>query len=249
MSDSLIPAVVRPPAGFLPGVHACTTTRRGGLSAGGYATANLGIRGRDARERVLANRLRIVRLLDLPAEPTWLRQVHGTDVVALDTLEQDAWPEVDAAWTGARDRVCVVLTADCLPVVLADGRGRNVAVAHAGWRGLAAGVLEAAVVAMAVPPDRAWLGPCIGPDRFEVGPEVRAAFVDPDPGAAECFRPGAGDRWFADLPGLARRRLHAAGITRVAGGDRCTLREGHCFFSHRRDGPDTGRMATLVWRA
>ncbi|MDZ7749320.1 MAG: peptidoglycan editing factor PgeF [Halofilum sp. (in: g-proteobacteria)] len=196
-----------------------------------------------------ANRARLAEGLGLPAEPAWLRQVHGTAVVRADAATD--LPEADAAWTDAPGVVCAVLTADCLPVVLAADDDSCVAVAHAGWRGLAAGVLEAAVGAL--PADgarlRAWLGPAIGPRAFEVGDEVRAAFVDPDPAAAAAFVRSSPDRWLADLYTLARRRLRTAGVTRIDGGGRCTLREPQRFFSHRRDGPDTGRMATLAWLA
>lgn len=244
------PALLCPawePAGPL---RAAATTRRGGLGVGRFATCNLGARTRDDPATVAANRARVARALDLPGEPRWLRQVHGATVVELGAERADL-PEADAAWTGERGVVLAVLTADCLPVVLGDPGGGAVAVAHAGWRGLAAGVLEAAVGALPVPADRlrAWLGPAIGPRAFEVGPEVRAAFVDADPGAAAAFRPGAGDRWHADLHALARRRLGALGVTAVHGARHCTHAEPARFFSHRRDGPDTGRMATLAWLA
>ena len=183
----------------------------------------------------------------LPETPCWLRQVHGTAVV-------EAGPDVrgceaDAVWSDRPGRVCVVLTADCLPVLFCDRAGRRVAATHAGWRGLAAGVLEATVAAMAVPAGdlHAWLGPAIGPRAFVVGPEVRATFVDHDPRAATAFRTAGGDRWHADLPALARQRLAALGITSVSGGDWCTHSDPGRFYSYRRDAGRTGRHATLIW--
>jgi polyphenol oxidase len=185
----------------------------------------------------------------LPAEPRWLRQVHGTGVVRLDDTAADAEPEGDASFTTRPGVVCAVKSADCLPVLLCDDAGTVVAAAHAGWRGLAAGVLEATVRALPAPPDRlmAWLGAAIGPDSFEVGPEVRAAFVAADPAAARHFREhvNAG-KYLADLYGLARQRLARLGIARVSGGGHDTLAEPQRFFSYRRD-DHRGRMAALVW--
>lgn len=243
-------ALLRPAWDVGGPLRAAGTTRRGGIGVGPFATCNLGMRTRDDAAAVAVNRARVARALDLPGEPRWLRQVHGTTVAELDATSA-GMPEADAAWTRAPGVVCAVLTADCLPVVLGDPDGGAVAVAHAGWRGLAAGVLEAAVGALPVPAGRlrAWLGPAIGPRAFEVGPEVRAAFAEGDPGAAAAFRRGAGDRWHADLHALARRRLRALGVTRVHGDSHCTYSDAARFFSHRRDGPDTGRMATLAWLA
>lgn len=186
----------------------------------------------------------------LPGEPLWLAQVHGCAIVSADIAHDDA-PQADGAVARAQRSVCAVLTADCLPVLCTDGDGRVVAAAHAGWRGLAAGVLEAAVAAMDVAPTAvlAWLGPAIGPRAFEVGGDVYAAFCDEDPGARACFvaqRPG---KWHADLYALARRRLAHAGVTAVHGGGRCTFTERDVFYSYRRGGRDAnGRMATVIWR-
>lgn len=243
-------ALLRPGWDMRAPLRAAATTRRGGLSVGPFATCNLGARTRDDPATVAANRARVARALGLPGAPRWLRQVHGTAVVEL-AAGTTGTPEADAAWTRESGVVCAVLTADCLSVVLGDPDGAAVAVAHAGWRGLAAGVLDATVAALPVPAGRlrAWLGPAIGPQAFEVGPEVRTAFLESDPGAAGAFRRGAGDRWHADLHGLARRRLRALGVTRVDGGGCCTYADRARFFSHRRDGPGTGRMATLAWLA
>jgi len=178
----------------------------------------------------------------LPAEPRWLRQVHGRRVIDLDGKESDL--QADGAVTRSAGTVCAVLIADCMPVLLADEAGATVAVAHAGWRGLAAGVLEATVQAMAVPPEKqlAWLGPAIGPRVYEVGEDVRAAF--PDHGSA--FSPARPGHWLLDLYAVARRKLQACGVTRVTGGAFCTYSEPERFFSYRR-GRATERMAALIW--
>lgn len=186
--------------------------------------------------------------LALPEEPRWPAQVHGTRVVRGEAVERDA-TEADAVWTCAPGVVCAVQTADCLPVFLCDDTGDRIAVAHGGWRGLAAGVLESVVDALDRPGGRlqAWLGPAIGPERFEVGEEVREAFVAADPGARRDFRRSPQGRWMADLYGLARRRLAGRGVERVYGGGCCTYGDADRFFSYRRD-RSTGRMASLIWR-
>lgn len=226
-------------------VRALQTTRTGGVSRGPWAGFNLGDHVGDDPQAVAANRARLRAVL--PAEPTWLRQVHGT--VAVDAARAGKTvPEADAAFASVPGVVCAVLTADCLPVLFCDRAGTVVAAAHAGWRGLQAGVLENTVAALRRPPGEilAWLGPAIGPRAFEVGPEVRAVFTGADPGAAAAFVPGHADRWWCDLPLLARRRLAAAGVTAVFGGETCTASDPARFFSYRRDGV-TGRMASLVW--
>ena len=226
-------------------VQALSTTRAGGLSQGKHAGLNLGARCGDAPEHVAANRALLRELL--PQEPGWLQQVHGSRVLELPA---GAGAEADAVWTRQPGVVCAVLTADCLPVLLCERDGACVAAAHAGWRGLAGGVLEATVSAMGQPGEQlcAWLGPAIGAAAFEVGPEVRAAFLAIDSAAAQAFRPGLGDRWYADLYLLARQRLAAVGVTAVSGGDLCTWSDAARFYSYRRDGV-TGRMASLVWLA
>lgn len=236
-------------------VRACSTTREGGVSSGPYASLNLGDHVGDDPGRVALNRALVRRRLDLPAEPLWLRQVHGYDLV-----EQGAGLagapgaahgcEADGALTSDPGVVCAVLTADCLPVLLCDQRGTRVAAVHAGWRGLASGILERAVAAMQVRPHQlyAWLGPAIGPDAFEVGPEVRTRFVAEHQQAAEAFLPGRRGRFLADLNRLARQRLGRLGVTAVYGGVYCTYSDPNRFFSYRRDGY-TGRTATLIWLA
>ncbi|MCU0869618.1 MAG: peptidoglycan editing factor PgeF [Burkholderiales bacterium] len=245
-TDWIVPAWAPHPA-----VRALVTTRVGGTSAAPFDTMNVGVAVGDAPAAVALNRARLAA--HLPAPPRWLTQVHGTGVVRhVAAATPDApLPQADAAWTTDADVVCVVQMADCLPVLLAADDGSAVAAAHAGWRGLAAGVLEATIDAMSMPPARlhAWLGPAIGPDRFEVGDDVRDAFTAADPGAAIAFRPGdRAGKWWADLFVLARRRLAHAGIAHVAGGGTCTASDPARFFSHRRDGT-SGRMAACIWRA
>jgi polyphenol oxidase len=225
------------------GVRALVTTRAGGVSAGPYATLNLGSRVGDDPGCVERNRA-ILRAC-LPAEPRWMKQVHGTRVIAA----RDAGPEVEAdgAVSSTAGEVCAVLVADCLPVLLCDRDASVVAVAHAGWRGLSAGVLEAAVAALPVAPGAllAYLGPAIGAQMYEVGEDVRRAFVEHDPRALAAFVPHGDGKFLADLTMLARQRLGACGIARVHGGGMCTASDRR-FFSFRRD-RITGRMAGLIW--
>jgi YfiH family protein len=225
-----------------PGVRVFVTVRAG---PGRYGGLNLATHVGDDAAAVAANRARLRGALALPAEPAWLEQIHGSRVLALD-LEAPA--PADGAVTSRPGVVCAVLTADCLPVVLCDTEGRRVGVAHAGWRGLLAGVLPAAVRALAVEPRtvRAWLGPAIGPAAYEVGADVREPFVAADRSAARHFAPNARGRWQADLYGLARDSLAAAGVDAIYGGGFCTHTESGRFFSHRRESP-CGRMATLAW--
>ena len=227
-------------------VRAGTTTRRGGVSTASYNDFNLGAHVGDDPNAVAENRRRLREQCTLPAEPVWLRQVHG--VMVVDAAQVLAAPEADAAFTRQPGVVCAVMTADCLPVLLCDQDGTVVAAAHAGWRGLAEGVIEAAVTGMGVSAGKimAWLGPAIGPAAFEVGEEVRARFLAHDPGAGDAFSPSQGGRWLADIYQLARRRLASLGIEQVYGGQWCTFSDREQFYSYRRDGV-TGRMASLVW--
>lgn len=223
------------------------TTRTGGVSTGAFATLNVGRRGGDDPAHVDENRRRVFAALGVPTEPCWLRQVHGTRVVHVP--EEAGEPEADASFTTQARVVCVVQAADCLPVLFCDDGGSVVAAAHAGWRGLAAGVLEATVARLPAPPANlmAWLGAAIGPGSFDVGPDVHAAFVGRDAGAAVHFRAAAPGKFRADLYGLARQRLARAGVTRVYGGGRDTFAEADVFYSYRREGR-CGRMAALIWR-
>ena len=225
-------------------VRALQTTRNGGVSQGPWASFNLGDHVGDDPAAVAANRALLASRL--PAEPHWLAQVHGT--VAVDAEKMHKTAVADAAFARQAGQVCVVMTADCLPVLFCDRHGTVVAAAHAGWRGLLAGVLERTVDAMKVPPADllVWLGPAIGPRCFEVGDEVRRAFVTADPGASLAFVPGAAGKWLCDIYLLARQRLGALGVLSVSGGGACTVSESERYFSYRRDGV-TGRMASLIW--
>ena len=231
-------------------VRAAFTLRLGGVSAAPFDSLNVGAHVGDAGAAVAENRRRIAAQLRLPAEPLWLEQVHGTQVADLDVLSGQAPaapPTADAAIARRAGSVCVMQVADCMPVLFAARDGRAVAVAHAGWRGLAAGVLEATVARLAVAPGGliAWLGAAIGPAHFEVGGEVRAAFLAHDAAAAQAFSPNSRGRWQCDLGALARRRLERAGVSAVFGGDWCTYTDPLRFFSYRRDG-QCGRMAALI---
>lgn len=230
------------------GIRAGTTLRTGGVSRPPFAALNLGAHTADAPAAVATNRARLAAALRLPAAPCWLRQVHGTVVADLDAGHDGP---ADAGVASRPDRVAAVLTADCLPVLLCAADGHCWGAAHAGWRGLAAGVLEATVAAFPVAAEQllAWLGPAIGPARFEVGGEVRAAFVDARPADAACFVPGRpAGKYFADLYALARSRLAGAGVAGIYGGGWCTVDDPR-FFSHRGDHGRTGRMASLIWSA
>ena len=227
-------------------VRAYSTTRAGGVSAAPWDSLNLGDHVGDRPEAVQANRQHLVDMAELPAMPYWLEQVHGTDVVRLDGTTP-ATRRADAVWSNQPNTVCAVMTADCLPVLFCSADGKEVAAAHAGWRGLCAGVLENTLRQFSARPQDiyVWLGPAIGPEAFEVGAEVRAAFIAQDPQAEKAFRP-VGAKFYADLWLLARQRLTAQGVSAISGGGRCTWHESAHFFSWRRSGT-TGRMATLIW--
>jgi YfiH family protein len=232
-------------------VHALSTLRGGGLSVQPFASFNLAQHVGDDPEHVRANRALLRAAAELPSEPLWLEQVHGIHVVEHpgSAATGAVQPRADAAVAFGPGCVCAVMTADCLPVVFADRAGTRIGVAHAGWRGLVGGVLEATVAALQAQPDQliAWLGPAIGPAAFEVGPEVRDAFIARDAANDDAFVHNAAGRFQADLYHLARRALAGVGVHRVSGGGRCTRREGADFFSFRRDSGRTGRMATLAW--
>jgi YfiH family protein len=248
------------------GVQAVMTTRLGGVSAAPWDSLNLGVHVGDSPAAVFENRMRVRREAGLPAEPVWLEQVHGTSVVVLDagniprtvTAEQlmdSRRPRADAAVTRQAGVVCAIQVADCLPVLFASRDGSVVGAAHAGWRGLAGGVLGATIAAMDVPPDQitAWLGPAIGPQSFEVGDDVVAAFTatahdDQRAQTEAAFVRQSNGKWLCDLFALAHLRLAAAGVTQVSGGGLCTVSDARRFYSYRRDG-QTGRMAALVWIA
>jgi YfiH family protein len=246
-------------------VRACCSTRKGGRSDGPYASLNLGLHVGDNPEHVHANRALLQALIGV--RPVFMEQVHGTKMLQLDTEIADSL-SADGAYTQLKGLACTVMVADCLPILLCDQQGLQVAAVHAGWRGLlgveGVGILESAIATfstfeplseIAEHPDRgdlmAWLGPCIGPNAFEVGDEVRAAFMAHSASSASCFRPGAPGKWWADLPSLARQRLAALGIVQTFGNDGsdtwCTYTNASKFFSYRRDG-FSGRMAACIWR-
>ena len=229
-----------------PNVRAIQTTRVGGVSEAPYNSLNLGDHVGDDAMRVSANRQRLNPWL--PSEPIWLRQVHGTDVVYAD--QASCLPQADAAVARTANAVCTVMTADCLPLLLCDRAGTVVAAVHAGWRGLLAGVIEAAIQHMKVPAIDilVWLGPAIGPEAFEVGSEVRDAFIALDIATEKAFIPNGDAKWLADIYLLARIRLQRQGIMSIHGGDLCTYKDARRFFSYRRDGV-TGRMASMIWLA
>lgn len=239
LHDWIVPDWPAPPA-----VRALVTTRAGGASRGPFAALNLGTRVGDDPAAVARNR-EILRSR-LPADPVWLQQVHGTAVV--DAESAGALPRADGAVARAPHNVCAVLTADCVPVLLAHRSGAVVGIAHAGWRGLAGGVIEATLARMAVSPGEviAWLGPGIGPLAYEVGGDVYDAFVAPDAALAAAFVPRRDGKFLADLYALARRRLAAAGVTGVYGGGFCTYTDAARFYSYRRE-QTTGRFASLIW--
>lgn len=225
-------------------VRALQTTRHGGKSQAPYASLNLGMHVGDVAIDVAANRQQLNRWA--PTEPVWLNQVHG--VAVIDAAQASCVPDADAAFARQRHTVCAVMTADCLPVLLCDEAGTVVAAVHAGWRSLLNGVIEATVQAMAAQGNMlAWLGPAIGPHAFEVGDEVRAAFIASDARAEQAFKPSnATGKWLGDLYAIARQRLDSVGVHQVYGGGLCTYSDSERFFSFRRD-QVTGRMGSLIW--
>jgi polyphenol oxidase len=227
-----------------PGVKAFVTSRSGGVSTGPYATLNLGTRVGDDAHAVSENRARVRAFL--PADPRWLHQVHGTRVVQADRVAQETI--ADAAFTRACRVVCAVQVADCLPVLFCDREGTCVAAAHAGWRGLSAGVLEQTIAALGLPGSRliAWLGPAIGPRAFEVGADVLNAFGQSDPSHRAFAAAADPGKWLADLFAVAREQLASAGLSAISGGGLCSFSDPARFFSHRRD-RITGRQAAFIW--
>lgn len=226
-------------------IMAASTTRRGGVSSAPWQELNLAGHVGDNINDVVANRRLVRDVLKLPAEPCWLQQVHGRDVVDAESVVST--PCADAAYTDQPAVVCAVLTADCLPILIANRQGSEVAAVHAGWKGLQAGVIESTAGHFRASPQDllAWLGPAIGPDTYEVGDDVRDGFVGKDPGFSMAFRP-RDDRWLCDVYAIARRILVKIGVSHIHGGDYCTYTDSRRFYSYRRDGV-TGRMASLIW--
>ena len=242
MTDMLI----RPEWPAPVNVKACITTRLGGISLPPYDSLNLGEHVGDKPAHVSANRQRLITAAALPAEPLWLQQTHST--IVINSQQWQTGIEADAILSHMPDHICAVLTADCLPVLLCDKSGRQVAAIHAGWRGLCDGIIEQTVAQLSAAPEAvlAWLGPAIGPEQFEVGAEVRDAFIAHSAGAAAAFQAGKPGHYLADIYQLARQRLNQCGIPQIYGGDFCTVSQTAHFFSYRRDGI-TGRMASLIW--
>jgi polyphenol oxidase len=248
------PDVITPEWPAPPGVRAAFTLRAGGVSVAPYDSLNLGAGIGDAPEAVSENRRRVREKLRLPVEPGWLQQVHGVQVVALGATAggsadvSGSLPIGDASVAWGVGQVCAIRVADCMPVLFAARDGSAVGAAHAGWRGLAGGVLEATVDRLGISASQliAWMGPAIGPKHFEVGDEVRAAFTAADPGATSAFVANTRQRWQCDLYALARRRLAAIGVSGIYGGGWCTFAESERFFSYRRSA-QCGRMAALIW--
>ena len=241
----ITPEIITPDWPAPEGIAACTTTRIGGYSGGSWSSFNLADHVGDDLSIVGQNRAMLNTILGLPSEPAWLKQVHGCDVCVVD--HEMKTPESDASICLRPGKVCAVLTADCLPLLLCDEQGTVVSAVHAGWRGLAAGVIEQTVSTLsAYSRDfMAWMGPAIGPAAFEVGEDVYDAFTHYDPLAKAAFTRYQ-DRWLCDMYLLARQRLQNAGINRIYGGGFCTFTDERRFYSYRRDGT-TGRMASLIW--
>lgn len=255
MSHYLTPNWPAPPC-----IKAYTSLRFGGHSCDPYTSFNLSIREKDDPQAVNANRQQLREELELTREPSWLTQVHGTQVIRAEMVSpfetapsassgQMVAPLADASFTSEPNVACVVLTADCLPLLLCNQQGTQVAAVHAGWRGLLAGVIETTLSHLAGTKDDwlAWLGPAIGPTAFEVGDEVREAFTTQNGNANAAFQPIGKGRWLANIYLLAQQRLEQQGITQIYGGEFCTYSEVQSFFSYRRDNGITGRMATLIY--
>jgi len=229
-----------------PRVRAAITTRQGGFSGGSFSSFNVADHVGDDPQSVARNRGKLVDELALQDQPVWLQQVHGTRIV--DATAMPVLPEADGSFASEPGAVCAVLTADCLPVLLTDTQGTRVAALHAGWRGLAAGILEQGVDALEIEPGDllAYFGPAIGPDAFEVGADVREAFIGSNPDADTAFRATVKGKWMADIYSLAAQRLNAKGVKKIHGGGSCTFHEASKFYSYRRD-KTCGRMASLIW--
>ncbi len=226
-------------------VHAATTLTTGGVSQPPFTSLNSALHVGDNQTQVLKNRQIIKNMLQLPAEPCWLQQVHGNKIVCADN--HHAVPVADGSFSEQPGVVCVVQTADCLPVLMASADGQKIAAIHAGWRGLLAGILNKACDIMTDKHCAVWLGPAIGPECFEVGEEVRQAFVQKSVEFSPAFKQKSESKWLADIYQLARISLAQSDVENIYGGQFCTVTDASRFYSYRRDG-QTGRMATLIWR-
>ena len=226
-------------------VRVLTTTRLLGNSTAPYASFNLGLHVGDDRQVVLQNRALLATSAELPSEPKWLQQTHSTQIANIDSIDQQVEGDCDGAYTDAKGVVCAVMTADCLPLMLCDERGEQIAAVHVGWRGLADGVIEAALAYFSCAPKSvlAWTGPCIGPSAFEIGADVKSSLG----GSSAAYKPSKNqDKWLANLPLLVEERLINLGVTQISHSGRCTFNEVDRFYSYRRDGV-TGRIASLIW--
>jgi purine-nucleoside/S-methyl-5'-thioadenosine phosphorylase / adenosine deaminase len=227
-----------------PNIHALTTLRAGGVSTGVFTALNLARHVGDQSALVLTNRRRISAMLQLPAAPVWLEQVHGTRVIQADAAEK--LETADASFTHQENVVCTVMTADCLPLLLCNRQGTCVAAVHGGWRGLLAGVIENTVKSMQEGDLIAWMGPAIGPEKFAVGSEVRDVFLAKSANFSRAFQPLEKGKWLANIYALSRCILSSLNVNQVFGGEYCTYSDAQQFYSYRRDG-QTGRMATFIW--
>lgn len=227
-------------------VHACTTLRMGGYSEAPFNALNMSVNAGDNLENVLSNRFLVMEALSLPSEPTWLKQVHDNRVICLDGFNDSN--EADGSFAKTPNKVCVVLTADCLPVLITNRSGSFVCALHAGWRGLARGIIAQAIKALKRGDDEllVWLGPAIGPKAFEVGPEVRDEFLQLDPDLNSAFTQSVGDRWLADIYAIARTQLTKLGIDQIYSGNYCTYSDPKRFYSYRRD-KIKAAMASMIW--
>lgn len=226
-------------------VHAATTLRTGGVSQGEFSSLNPADHVHDKQQHVLENRQRITTMLALPADPVWLQQAHSVQAVCADLVT--GTPEVDASYTVKSNIVCTVLTADCLPILLCNAQGTIIAAIHGGWRGLLNGIIENTLDKMPDTELMAWLGPAIGAQCFEVGDDVRNAFISKSTQFASAFNDSCQGKYLADIYQIARILLNNAGVKHCYGGQYCTVTDKEQFYSFRRDGP-TGRMATMIWR-
>lgn len=228
-------------------IKAYSTCRTGGVSEGPYASFNLGLSAGDEHAHVMENRQRLAEMLALPDTPIWIKQIHSN--IAVPATPENRFTEADASYTREKNRVCIVMTADCMPILLCNQQGTEVAAIHAGWRGMSSGIIEATIKGLHSPRSDllAWLGPAIGPQHFEVGDEVRAAFIAADASAEIAFEATRPGHWLANLYVLAKQRLQRAGISSIHGTEHCTYAHPDVFFSHRRDQGKTGRMASLIW--
>lgn len=237
-------------------IHAAMTLRTGGVSCGPFASLNPATHVNDDLNAVRENRAIIKQMLDLPSEPVWLEQIHSNIVVQADQVrvmtaspleDWQSYKVADASFTSQSNVVCTVLTADCLPLAFCSKDGKKIAAVHAGWKGLLAGIITNTVTALETNELLVWLAPAIGPEKFEVGEEVRELFIGKNPDFAAAFRPHTPQKWLADIYQLARIELAGLGVTQIVGGDRCTVSDPARFYSYRRDN-STGRMATLIWK-